>query len=99
MTDTWLLPHFVPNAGLRLSTPEAVLAYTGDMGPSPDIPRLARDADLLLSEATHLHQVPTADAPYLLTARLAGRYAVQAGAARLLLPHRVGRSASAPGGV
>ncbi|MBQ0866295.1 MBL fold metallo-hydrolase [Streptomyces smyrnaeus] len=87
VTDTWLLPHFVPNAGLRLSTPEAVLAYTGDTGPSPDIPRLARDADLLLSEATYLHQVPTADAPYLLTARLAGRYAVQAGAARLLLTH------------
>ncbi|MBO8185609.1 MBL fold metallo-hydrolase [Streptomyces spirodelae] len=85
--DTWLLPHFVPNAGLRLTTPDAVLAYTGDTGPSPDIPDLARGADLLLSEATYVHQVPTADAPYLLTARLAGQYAAQAGAAALLLTH------------
>lgn len=86
-TDTWLLPHFVPNAGLRLTTPGAVLAYTGDTGPSPDIPRLAQGADLFLSEATYVHQVPTGDAPYLLTARLAGQYAHQAGAARLMLTH------------
>ncbi|MER5428339.1 MBL fold metallo-hydrolase [Streptomyces sp. NPDC002588] len=86
-TDTWLLPHFVPNAGLRLSTPGATLAYTGDTGPSPDIPRLARDADLFLSEATYVHRVPTADAASLLTARLAGEYARQAGAARLMLTH------------
>ncbi|MCC3772968.1 MBL fold metallo-hydrolase [Streptomyces sp. UNOC14_S4] len=86
-TDTWLLPHFVPNVGIRLATPEAVLAYTGDTGPSPDIPRLAQGADLFLSEATYIRQVPTANAPYLLTARLAGQYAHQAGAARLLLTH------------
>lgn len=86
-TDTWLLPHFVPNAGIRLTTPEAVLAYTGDTGPSPDILSLAQGADLLLSEATYIHEVPTADAPYLLTARLAGQYAGQAGAAGLMLTH------------
>ncbi|MFI7407563.1 MBL fold metallo-hydrolase [Streptomyces sp. NPDC049627] len=85
--DTWLLPHFVPNAGIRLTTAESVLAYTGDTGPSPDIPRLAQGADLFLSEATYTHRVPAADAPYLLTARLAGQYAHQAGAARLLLTH------------
>ncbi|MEU6372808.1 MBL fold metallo-hydrolase [Streptomyces sp. NPDC046909] len=85
---TRLLPHFVPNAGLRISTPEAVLMYTGDTGPSEDIPRLAEGADLFLSEATYVHEVPSpGDAPYLLTARLAGRYAQQAGAARLLLTH------------
>ncbi|MEU0072168.1 MBL fold metallo-hydrolase [Streptomyces sp. NPDC006332] len=86
-TDTWLLPHFVPNAGIRLTTPEATLAYTGDTGPSPDISRLAQGADLFLSEATYIHQVPTADAPYLLTARLAGQYAHQADTARLMLTH------------
>jgi ribonuclease BN (tRNA processing enzyme) len=86
-TETALLPHHVPNAGIRLATPNAALTYTGDTGPSPDIPRLARDADLLLSEATYVHDVPTEDAPYLLTARLAGRYAHEAGAARLLLTH------------
>ena len=29
-----------------------VIAYTGDPGPSPDIPDLARDADLFIAEAT-----------------------------------------------
>ncbi|MEU1107261.1 MBL fold metallo-hydrolase [Streptomyces tibetensis] len=86
-TDTWLLPHFVPNAGIRLTTPDAVLAYTGDTGPSLDILRLAEGADLLLSEATYVHEVPAVDAPYLLTARLAGQYASQAGSARLMLTH------------
>jgi ribonuclease BN (tRNA processing enzyme) len=84
---TRLLPHFVPNAGIRLSTPGGVLAYTGDTGPSTDIPRLAEGADLFLSEATYIHRVPDDDAPYLLTAELAGRYAQQADAARLLLTH------------
>ncbi|GAA4024019.1 MULTISPECIES: MBL fold metallo-hydrolase [Streptomyces] len=86
--DTRLLPHFVPNAGIRLRTPESVLVYTGDTGPSDDIPRLAEGADLFLSEATYVHRVPSpTDAPYLLTARLAGQYARQADAARLLLTH------------
>ncbi|MFF0007476.1 MBL fold metallo-hydrolase [Streptomyces tibetensis] len=58
-TDTWLLPHFVPNAGIRLTTPDAGVG----------------------------HEVPAVDAPYLLTARLAGQYASQAGAARLMLTH------------
>jgi ribonuclease BN (tRNA processing enzyme) len=84
---TRLLPHFVPNAGLRIATPDAVLVYTGDTGPSEEIPRLAEGADIFLSEATYAHQVPEADAPYLLTARLAGRYAARAGVGRLLLTH------------
>ncbi|MFG3252618.1 MBL fold metallo-hydrolase [Streptomyces sp. NPDC048172] len=84
-----LLPHFVPNAGLRLTAPDGtVLAYTGDTGPSPDVARLARDADLFLCEATYVHEVPDpGDAPYLLTAALAGTYAERAGARELLLTH------------
>ncbi|MBY8339080.1 MBL fold metallo-hydrolase [Streptomyces sp. KC 17012] len=85
--DTRLLPHFVPNAGIRLSTPGGVLAYTGDTGPSTEIPRLAEGADLFLSEATYIHRVPEDDASCLLTAELAGRYAQQADVARLLLTH------------
>lgn len=85
---TLLLPHFVPNAGIRLTDPQgAVLAYTGDTGPSPQVPLLAREAGLFLSEATHPEAVPPADAEHLLSARLAGRYAEQAGAARLVLTH------------
>lgn len=86
--DTRLLPHFVPNAGVRLTDPYGtVLAYTGDTGPSPEVPELARDACLFLAEATHPETVPAGDAGFLLSARLAGRYARQAGAARLLLTH------------
>src|SRR6185437_9753591 len=32
---SWLLPHWMPNAGLRLEADGQVLAYTGDSGPSP----------------------------------------------------------------
>jgi len=86
--DTWALPHFVPNAGMRLSAGGAVLAYTGDTGPSPDIAALARDADLLLAEATFPeHVLPEDNAPFLSTARQAGQHAARAGAARLMLTH------------
>lgn len=33
--ESWRLPHYVPNAGVRLSTPELIVAYTGDTGPDP----------------------------------------------------------------
>ncbi|GAB2598967.1 MBL fold metallo-hydrolase [Streptomyces capparidis] len=86
--DTRLLPHFVPNAGMRLTAGGRVLTHTGDTGPSPDIAVLARDADVLLAEATFPeHVLPPEDAPYLTTARQAGRYAAEAGAARLVLTH------------
>ncbi|MFJ8714020.1 MBL fold metallo-hydrolase [Streptomyces violaceus] len=85
--DTRLLPHFVPNAGVRLTAGGLSLAYTGDTGPSPEVTALARDADVLLSEATYVDQVPRADEEFLLSARLAGEYAEAAGAARLLLTH------------
>jgi ribonuclease BN (tRNA processing enzyme) len=86
--DTWALPHFVPNAGLRLTAGGRVLAYTGDTGPSPDIAVLARDADVLLAEATFPDHVPDAqDAPYLSTAGQAGEHAARADARRLVLTH------------
>ena len=86
--DTWALPHFVPNAGLRLTAGGQVLAYTGDTGPSPDIVTMARDADVLLAEATYAEDMPDAhDARYLSTARQAGQYAAQAQAGRLVLTH------------
>jgi ribonuclease BN (tRNA processing enzyme) len=86
--DTWALPHFVPNAGIRLTADGHVLAYTGDTGPSPDIATMARDADVLLAEATFPdHVLPAQDAPYLSTARQAGEYAAKADAKRLILTH------------
>ena len=81
------LPHWVPNVGVRIAAGDRVLAYTGDSGPSSGVVVLARDADLLLAEATYVNQVPEDSHPYLSCARQAGRQAAQAAAGRLLLTH------------
>jgi ribonuclease BN (tRNA processing enzyme) len=85
--QSWLLPHWVPNAGLRLEASGQVLAYTGDSGPSPLLAELARGADLFLAEATNPWQVEGGSARYLSSARQAGAVARQAGAGRLVLTH------------
>ncbi|HEY3732803.1 MAG TPA: hypothetical protein VGL63_02700 [Streptosporangiaceae bacterium] len=56
--NTWLLPHRMPNAGLRLTAGGQTLGYTGDTGPSDNLADLARDADLFLAEATYATEVP-----------------------------------------
>ena len=76
---TWPLPHWVPNAGVRLAAAGRVLAYTGDTGPSPAIAELARGADLFLAEASYPTQVPADAAAYLSSARQAGEDAAAAG--------------------
>jgi ribonuclease BN (tRNA processing enzyme) len=85
--DTRLLPHWLPNLGVRLTAAGRVLAYTGDTGPSDEVIRLAQDADLLIAEATHLGAIPDDVGPYLSTASVAGRQAAAAGAGHLLLTH------------
>jgi ribonuclease BN (tRNA processing enzyme) len=85
--DTRMLPHFVPNAGVRLTAARATLAYTGDTGPSPDVVALARDADVLLADASFVDAVSTEDRPYLSSAADAARQATAAGVGRLVLTH------------
>jgi ribonuclease BN (tRNA processing enzyme) len=85
--DTWLLPHFVANAGLRLTADGQCLAYTGDTGPSPELARLAEDADVFLAEATYPEQVPGHSAAYLSSAEQAGQNAGRAGVGQLVLTH------------
>ncbi len=85
--DTWALPHFVPDAGLRMASGGRVLAYTGDSGPCPELVELATGADVFLAEATYTDHVPFEDARYLSSARQAGEHAVRAGVGRLLLTH------------
>ncbi|MGI5215478.1 MBL fold metallo-hydrolase [Plantactinospora sp. CA-290183] len=85
--QTRLLPHSVPNAGVRLTAAGRVLAYTGDAGPSSEVVELARDADLLLAEATYVDRVPEDVRRHLSSARQVGRQAADAGARRLLLTH------------
>ena len=85
--ETCLLPHSVPNTGVRLKVGDRVLAYTGDTGPSPEVVALARDADLLLAEATYENDVPDDMRGYLSSARDVGPQATAAGARRVLLTH------------
>ena len=85
--QTRLLPHWVPNAGLRLAAGGSVLAYTGDSGPDAGLADLAHHADLLLAEATYPDQVPQDSRCYLSSARSAGRQAADARVRRLLLTH------------
>jgi ribonuclease BN (tRNA processing enzyme) len=85
--ETRLLPHSRPNAGLRLVAGDRVVVYTGDTGPSPDLAVLARDASLLLADASYVDEVPAENAGTLFTARLAGQLAAEAGVGRLLLAH------------
>jgi hypothetical protein len=40
--QTRLLPHWLPNAGIRLTVGGRVLTYSGDTGPSHDVADLAR---------------------------------------------------------
>jgi len=84
---TRLLPHYLPNAGIRLSAGGRTLAYTGDTGPSPEVVALARGADLLLSEATYVDEVPEDSRRYLSSARQAGMHAAGAGVGHLMLTH------------
>jgi len=81
------LPHWVPNAGLRLDADDVSIAYTGDTGPSEEIVELAYGASLLVSDATWPGDPPARMPRYNLTAGEAGRYAARAGAERLLLTH------------
>lgn len=90
--ETWNLPHYVPNAGVRLSTPGFVVAHTGDTGPDAALADLGRDADLYIIEATDREQQESSTpappgARMHLNARDAGQAATAAGARRLMLTH------------
>jgi ribonuclease BN (tRNA processing enzyme) len=84
--------HPVETYGLRITGPgedgagERVLAYSGDTDSCPGLVDLARDADLLLAEASLLEDW---DEPrdLHLTGRRAGQAAAEAGARRLVLTH------------
>ncbi|SDH78679.1 Ribonuclease BN, tRNA processing enzyme [Actinokineospora alba] len=82
-----LLPHYVPNAGIRLQTDEFALAYTGDTGPDPLLAELGRNTDLYIVEATDRAGERQQQHRNLLTAEEAGYWAAQAGARRLMLTH------------
>jgi ribonuclease BN (tRNA processing enzyme) len=82
-----LLPHSIPNAGVRISAGGTSITYTGDAGPTDDLVELAAGTDLLLAEATYAEDVPSGNAGVLNSALEVGRQAQRAGAARLMLTH------------
>jgi ribonuclease BN (tRNA processing enzyme) len=82
-----LLPHYVPNVGIRLQTASAALAYTGDTGPTPLLAELGRDVDLYIVDATDRPGELDQCSRNLLTAKEAGYWAARAGARSLLLTH------------
>ncbi|GGM41048.1 MBL fold metallo-hydrolase [Longimycelium tulufanense] len=72
--------------GFRIEHDGAVLAYTGDTGTCSAVVELARDADLLLAEATWTHREDNPPDLHL-SGREAGELAARAGARRLVLTH------------
>jgi ribonuclease BN (tRNA processing enzyme) len=88
--ETRLLPHSLPNAGVRLAAGGHTIAYTGDTGPSAEIVTLARDTDVLLAEASYVDdEMPQDLETTLSTARRAGQDAAAANVGRLVLTHLI----------
>jgi ribonuclease BN (tRNA processing enzyme) len=85
--ETRLLPHFLPNVGVRLSTSGHSITYTGDAGPSDDLVGFAEATSLLLAEATFVERVPDDSVGYLNSAREVGEQARRAAADHLVLTH------------
>ena len=78
--------HTVPTIGVRAEAGGRAVAYSADTGPTDELVRLARDADVLVAEASY--QGTREDLPPIhLTARQAGEAAASAGAKRLVLTH------------
>ncbi len=84
--------HGAPSIGLRVAFEgggeRGVVAYSGDTSPCASIAALAEGADVLIHEATWLHEeAARAAADGHTTARQAGELARRAGVARLFLCH------------
>lgn len=82
--------HACESYALRLEFAGRSLVYSGDTGPCDALVELARDADVLLCEASwpHLDENGRPHPPGLhLSGRQAGEHAAEAGARRLLITH------------
>jgi ribonuclease BN (tRNA processing enzyme) len=80
-----LLAHAAPNCGVRITSADGTLVYTGDTGRTPALATLAIDADLLLAECS----LPESDpGPHgHLCAEDAADAATDAGVGQLVLTH------------
>ena len=78
--------HPIECYAIRLEAAGRSLVYTGDTGPCERVIELAREADVLLSEAAHPPGSGLPPALHL-TGREAGQTATEAGVGRLLITH------------
>ena len=78
--------HSSHSYATRIDDAGVVLVYTGDASLTPGLAEHARDADLLLAEATYALQAPDPTAVHMTAAETAGM-ARDAGARRLVLTH------------
>lgn len=85
--ESRLLPHSLPNVGVRVSAGGQSITYTGDAGPTGDLVELASGTQLLIAEATYVDRVPDDSVGTLNSAVVAGEQARQARAERLVLTH------------
>ena len=83
--------HYIPVWAIRIEEVATgrVLTYSADTGPAAPLADFAADSDLLLCEATLLHQEPASDPTQLghLSASEAGQIATKARARQLVLTH------------
>ncbi len=82
--------HPPPTVATRIEVDGRVLVYSADTAGGDDLVDIARDADLLLCEATWTGEAADWPAGVHLTARDAGAVATAAGAKRLVLTHIAG---------
>jgi ribonuclease BN (tRNA processing enzyme) len=79
--------HPVECLASRITVDGRVIAYTGDSGPTSALLACARDADLLICDATWLERARPLPEGVHMTGREAGQLAAEAGVRRLLLSH------------
>ena len=84
--QTAALRHAAPTIGARLELNGLRIAFVPDTGYCENAVKLARGADLLLTECAHAPGEENGDWPHL-NPETAARIAVEAGAKRLLLVH------------
>jgi ribonuclease BN (tRNA processing enzyme) len=82
--------HLTPAVSVRIEADGASLVYSGDTSGVPELIDIARDADLLLCEATWAGDQQDYPPGIHLTGRDAARVAREAGVGKLLLTHVIG---------
>jgi len=79
--------HYIACYAMRFSTPEVTLVYSADTAPDDGLAAFARDATLLLCEATLTREEEALEPRGHLSSREAGLLATQARAKALFLSH------------